>query len=257
MDNDTPPDAPRGLIRKLAEVMAAVERVPKRGRNEFHRYDYATEADIVATVRDELSKRGVMLIPAVQNHERHELRDGIDSKTGKDKPRDPVTILHMTFTFVDGETGERETHPWLGAGQDGGDKGVYKAMTGAAKYFLMKTFLMPTGDDPETEGKKEARRREREMDQAARSQQRAAAPPPPPKDTLIDRAQQKELASAAETFHWRVEDVKRLLAAHGFKRSGDVTREALPRILDELKNGAVVPVTPELGVVAPENALVV
>ena len=32
--------------------------------------------------------------------------------------------------------------------QDGG-KGLCKVMTGALKYALMKTFLIPTGDDPE------------------------------------------------------------------------------------------------------------
>ena len=43
------PTRTRGaLAKKLAEVMAAVERVPKRGRNDFHKYDYATEADIAA-----------------------------------------------------------------------------------------------------------------------------------------------------------------------------------------------------------------
>jgi hypothetical protein len=37
----------------------------------------------------------------------------------------------------------------VGEGQDAGDKAVYKAMTGALKYCLLKTFLIPTGDDPE------------------------------------------------------------------------------------------------------------
>ena len=30
-----------------------------------------------------------------------------------------------------------------------GDKGIYKAITGANKYALLKTFLLETGDDPE------------------------------------------------------------------------------------------------------------
>ena len=50
-------DVTRSLVRKLAEVMAAVERVPKNGRNEFHKYDYATESDITTAVRAELAKR--------------------------------------------------------------------------------------------------------------------------------------------------------------------------------------------------------
>ena len=38
-----------------------------------------------------------------------------------------------------------------GEGLDRGDKAGYKAYTGAVKYFLANTFLVPTGDDPETE----------------------------------------------------------------------------------------------------------
>jgi hypothetical protein len=146
-ETETPatPEPTPTLIQKLARVVEAVERIPKRGHNTFHGYDYATEGDIVAAIREELAKRNIMLIPSVQNHERH------DVTTKKGERGDPLTVLHMTFTFVDGETGEREAHAWLGVGQDGGDKGAYKAMTGAAKYFLLKTFLMPTGDDPEAE----------------------------------------------------------------------------------------------------------
>ncbi len=31
----------------------------------------------------------------------------------------------------------------------GGDKGIYKAMTGGLKYALLSLFLIPTTDDPE------------------------------------------------------------------------------------------------------------
>ncbi len=238
-------ETPRGLIRKLAEVMAAVERVPKRGRNEFHRYDYATEADIVSTVRDELSKRGVMLIPSVQNHERHEIT------TKKNERGDPITVLHMTFTFVDGETGEREMHPWLGVGQDGGDKGVYKAMTGAAKYFLLKTFLMPTGDDPEAEEKKESRKAERAADSEAKAQQRADAKA----ETAISQDDRRTMQRVAMENGWEMADVKRLIQGYGFSSSSAVTKDKFPLIVDALKNGTTVPHTPQIGVEAPDNTL--
>ncbi len=136
------------LVTKLAQVMAAVERVPKRGRNEFHHYDYATEADIVATVRQELASRHVMLIPAVLGI----TREPIGEKS------DVLTTLQMEFTFEDGDTQENLTRPWLGCGSDKGDKGIYKAMTGGEKYFLLKTFLMPTGDDPEADEKPKAQK---------------------------------------------------------------------------------------------------
>lgn len=133
------------LTSKLAEVMMAVERVPKRGRNDFHKYDYATEADIVATVRKELASRQVMLIPHVDSV----TRDGT------------ITTAMMTFTFRDGESEEYIQSMWAGVGEDKGDKGLYKALTGGLKYFLLKTFLMPTGDDPEADDKAQLKARDK------------------------------------------------------------------------------------------------
>lgn len=144
--------AMRKLVQKLAAVMAAVERIPKRGRNDFHKYDYATEADIAATVRAELAARGVMLIPAIVGESRHSVGD----------KGSVLTVLEMEMEFLDGETGESIKKPWRGYGTDKEDKGGYKAMTGGEKYFLLKTFLMPTGDDPEatTGDEKSAKRQQ-------------------------------------------------------------------------------------------------
>lgn len=127
--------ATQGLVRKLCEVMASIDRVAKRGRNEFHKYDYATEADLVEAVRGELSKRQLFIFPSVTNHSR-----------GGD-----VTDIMVCWTFVDGESGETRDCMMPGCGKDSGDKGVYKALTGSEKYLLMKAFLIPTGDDPEKE----------------------------------------------------------------------------------------------------------
>lgn len=133
---------PKSLAKKLSEVMAAVERIPKHGRNTFHNYDYATEADIVAAIRGELSKRSVILLPAITGRS----REPVGEKGSV------LTHLDMEFTFIDGDSGEMITRPWLGVGSDKDDKAGYKAMTGGEKYFLLKTFLIPTGDDPEQEG---------------------------------------------------------------------------------------------------------
>lgn len=136
----------RSLVRKLAEVMAAVERIPKNGFNKFHGYAYATEADVVDAVRSELAARQVMLLPSVTAHE---VRD-IVTAGGKSER---LVTLSMTFTAHDGESGESLSFTALGQGQDPGDKAGYKAATGATKYALMKLFLIPTGDDPEADSK--------------------------------------------------------------------------------------------------------
>lgn len=134
-------ETPRRLVAKLAEVMAAVERIPKRGWNDFHKYHFATEADIAEALRTELASRNVMLIPGISGMEREKV-----GEKGQ-----VLTTLFMSMTFFDAETGETIERPWLGAGTDKEDKGAYKAITGGEKYFLLKTFLIPTGDDPEAE----------------------------------------------------------------------------------------------------------
>lgn len=133
------------LYRKLAEVMGEVERVEKRGRNAFHGYDYATEADIAAAVRNGLASRNVAIVPSCDpaniRMERLVKANG--------EPKGFLTLLPCTFTLVDGDSNETMACPWVGAGEDASDKGIYKAMTGALKYFMLKLFLIPTGDDPE------------------------------------------------------------------------------------------------------------
>lgn len=133
------------LVQKLAEVMGEVERVAKRGRNDFHKYDYATEADIMAAVREHMAKQGLIIVPDVE--EISWRNDGT------------ICTLKVAFTIFNGETvhteevsgHERITFRVYGEGQDKGDKATYKAMTGATKYALLKLFLIPTGDDPEHE----------------------------------------------------------------------------------------------------------
>jgi hypothetical protein len=131
------PVKPRGLVSKLCEIMAEIKWVEKRGRNEFHKYAYATEADLVEAVRGKMAARGIFLFPDCIDHKR----------TGE------LTDIMVQWTFVDGTTGESRTCAVPGCGQDKGDKGVYKALTGSEKYLLMKAFLIPTGDDPEGDEK--------------------------------------------------------------------------------------------------------
>lgn len=135
------------LFAKMAKVLSEVERVPKNGRNSFHNYHYVTEADLVEALRGLLAKNGLCLFVGATNAEVRL----VDAKGG------PVTTVQMTATFCCTETGATYTVPWIGSGQDSGDKGLYKAYTGALKYLLMKTFLVSTGDDPEQDTRQQER----------------------------------------------------------------------------------------------------
>jgi hypothetical protein len=136
--------AEAGLFAKIAHVMGEVSRIPKDGFNDFHKYSYVTEAALVEAVRAKLAEKNVALIPSLTSTEERPY----ETEKGK---HSVVTTAHVAFTFVDGDTGAMFKSEWAGQGDDPADKGLYKAYTGALKYFLMKTFLIPTGDDPEAD----------------------------------------------------------------------------------------------------------
>jgi hypothetical protein len=131
------------LVRKLAEVMGVAERVPKNGVNTYDNYNYALEADIVSAVRKAMAERNLLMVPHVVKADWSTLQ----RKAGTDR----LVILTVRFTVKDGDSGEEFSFEVLGEGADRGDKATYKAMTGATKYALMKLFLLPTGDEPESD----------------------------------------------------------------------------------------------------------
>jgi hypothetical protein len=81
-------------------------------------------------------------------------------KQRKDKPPEFIVTADMILTVLDGDTGEAWECKWLGCGQDAGDKGIYKALTGGYKYFLLQLFMIPTGDDPEKDTRKPKEQRQ-------------------------------------------------------------------------------------------------
>ena len=133
--------APKSLVAKLAEVMAEIDHVEKRGLNTFQNYKYVRAADIARAVRDGLAKRGVILLPKIINVRTYE----IPAREGTMQAVD----LHVRYTFYDGEQ-TLETDGY-GTGTDKGDKAGYKAQTGALKYALRNAFLIPDESDPEAD----------------------------------------------------------------------------------------------------------
>lgn len=174
--------APR-LASKLAQVMAKVKYIQKRGKNTHFGYTYATEADVADKVREALAELKVAFIPRILP-ETIQVTP-VETKAG----RQIVLSAVFEFDFVDGDTGETYTVRVPGQGQDSGDKAAYKALTGAVKYALMKTFLIPTGDDPEEETEEETA----DQEQSAPARAPAPAPVPQARATELERATQPQI----------------------------------------------------------------
>lgn len=124
------------IYKKILAVQVEAETIPKSGFNAFNKYKYSTEADVLA-VKDLMNKHGLVAFPDTLGFETLTRGDAIQ------------VIQHIEYTVVDVESGESIKVKVLGQGEDKGDKGAYKAATGANKYFYLKFAGCATGDDPE------------------------------------------------------------------------------------------------------------
>jgi len=136
------------IATALHNVMAKVGYVQKGSENSFHGYKYASEADLLEKIRPALIEEGLILIPSV------EMVRPMDEHGN--------TVVDMKYEIVH-KDGDIWPHVIRisGCGNDRakngsvGDKGIYKAITGANKYFLFKLFQIETGDDPEKDTQSE------------------------------------------------------------------------------------------------------
>lgn len=130
------------IAAALHEVMAKVSYVQKTGKNTFHNYKYAGEADLLAVLRPAMVEAGLMLLPSVK------------SVSPVDDFGNVTVQMEYSLVHRDGDVWPEKLGA-AGMGNDKakngsvGDKGVYKAITGANKYVLFKLFQIETGDDPE------------------------------------------------------------------------------------------------------------
>jgi hypothetical protein len=133
---------PAKITTALSEVMAKVGYVQKTGKNAFHNYKYAGEADLLEALRPAMVEAGLLLIPSVHN------------VTNIDDHGNVFVTMAYTLAHKDGDVWPDKVFA-VGCGNDlaksgkVGDKGAYKAITGANKYLLFKLFQIETGDDPE------------------------------------------------------------------------------------------------------------
>jgi ERF superfamily len=177
---DMSPAAERpSLHAKLLNIAKQIDYLEKRGRNENNKYDYVQSVDVLGKLRRLLFDAGILVVPAAHKPEHLQF----SSRSGSPSF---LTSVELVYRFVDTETSESIAVPWVGCGVDtGGDKGIYKAFTGALKYMLLSTFLVPTSNDPE-------RDELTEPEPVQQTETRAAAPRIP-----MDRAE-KILAEAEE-----------------------------------------------------------
>jgi hypothetical protein len=149
-------DLPRGVHQKLNLILRALpENMRPEGTNKHFKYDYWTLDQISGFFRNRFADLGLTLTTDVESFDirEHPTKEG----------RSQLTTLLVLFTITDSDTGEQISGHGIGQGDDPGDKGANKAMSGALKYWLLKTFLVGGEDaeaDDRTDRRSEPRRSE-------------------------------------------------------------------------------------------------
>ena len=134
------------IYQRIAGVMGDVQYVKKDQQTSFgDKYKFASHDHVTEMVRPALLAHGIVVESSVIDHEIHE---------GKDRSGNHVwlSVVHLKMDFVNiDKPDDRTSGVFIGYGVDGQDKGIGKATSYASKYGLLKTFQLPTGDDPERE----------------------------------------------------------------------------------------------------------
>ena len=120
------------LVSKLAEVQASLDRLEKTAVADMGQFQfpYVEEHQVLEALRMELASRHIMIFPEITDI----------TKEGQ------FVTLRLMFHIRDGESGEIISSQWASHAADSRDFAVGKATTQAVKYYLLKTFLLPTSE---------------------------------------------------------------------------------------------------------------
>lgn len=108
--------------------------------NKEQNYDYLSADLILSEAGQALAEQGVTIFPAVTD----------EQITSVDRsPKPPRYDAKVTMAFTIAGAGEALAFPWVGRGSDYSvpDKAMYKAITSAHKYFLMKLLNIGAGNE--------------------------------------------------------------------------------------------------------------
>lgn len=144
------------LYQKMLNVYKAVDYLQKDDHVKFNNTNYKaiSEEKVTSTVRAALVENGLIVFPIEQDH----------------KKEGNLSTVDVKYKLVDTETGEYEIIVSSGTGADTQDKGVGKAMTYAFKYLFLRTFAIPTGEDPDKVSSAELDEKERKAKEEAKKQ---------------------------------------------------------------------------------------
>jgi len=143
------------LFQRISAVMKDVEYLAKDDSVETgggKSYRAISEEKVTSVIRASLIKNGIVIIPVSIEHARTDERViAFDKYAKKDVERvNRISSADVTYRIQNiDEPADFILAVSAGTGVDTQDKGIGKALTYAYKYLLLRTFAIPTGDDPD------------------------------------------------------------------------------------------------------------
>lgn len=198
------------IYAKISQVMKDIEYLSKDDKVEFGntKYKAITEEKVTRAVRESLIKNGIVIIPIEQEHSREGTLSTVNTKY-KIQNIDDVNDFIISVSS--------------GTGADTQDKGVGKAMTYSYKYLLLRTFAIPTGEDPDKISSAE-------LD----SKQKAAQEKHPKNETAPHptEIEMQMILSFATTLGI---DVSQMMAGYEINTLNELTREQTDKLIAGLE----------------------
>ncbi len=124
------------IYEKIAAIMQDVQYLAKDDHVSFGSTSYKalSEEKVTSIMRAEMLKHKLVVFPISQ----------VANRTGN------ITHVDVVYRMVNVENPEESIEiASCGDGADTQDKGSGKAMTYAFKYMWLRTFALPTGEDPD------------------------------------------------------------------------------------------------------------
>ena len=189
------------IYEKINEVMKRIEYLTKDDHVSFGTTNYKaiSEEKVTTSVRKELVNLGIVIAPIEQTMNVTELM-----RTEKSvNQRADVNVKYRIQNIED--VNDYIIVSSSGSGVDTQDKAIGKAMTYAYKYMLLRTFAIPTGEDPDKISSAETDAKiEKELDRK------------------LNDKEIKILNKTIEKYSLTEEDVNKILAKYNYTKLEDI-----------------------------------
>jgi hypothetical protein len=207
------------LIEKIANIMTQVEYLKKDDKVEFGKTTYKamSEEKVTMIMHKKLADNKIIVYPVKMDHR----RDGI------------ITHVDVIYRMVNAE----DPNDFIeiascGDGADTQDKGSGKAMTYAYKYMWLRTFAIPTGEDPDKISSAEiddkvAKEKAQKADEAKKTE--------PAKNTELIAEVQRLISRALELKVITPEAVQSLPQQSGVQTLAEIPCTRLQKLKEQLQ----------------------